>query len=788
MQNQTITSHMLFFDPLNKKVEFRSPEGKLSDLYYAKDREGVIVYDNGEVEFCYYAPGAEKVQVAGISGSMSRNKIDLYPEGNGYFSRRVSNLAPGFHYHDWFIDGNKVRNQRGAFCYGCFEPINFFEIPEKVEDFYLMKEVPHGEVRMELYKSSENGHLKNCYIYTPPKYHIETEKQYPVLYIQHGVGESETGWIWNGKLNFIMDNLLAEGKCSEMIVVMCSGYSFKEGVEAIFYPGDFDHELIHDCIPFMEENYRIKPGKDNRAIAGLSLGSAQATLTASKHQDMFSALGVFSGVGMNELDKILSENTINLNYVLLTAGEGEGNLKDFQEQYSKKLMDKGITCSTLTFPGFHEWHVWRKSLHEFVQNIFRVEGKTDNKMLQAQEQSRGINAQEFNKDLSFSSQKLLEKQTYEAYPLFFDPVYKDVIFAVDEKGRPAGRYIESKRGVVIIDQETVEFNFLAPNAESMEVQVLGMERLPLHKAEGKDGEEGYWTGRLKQVEPGFHYHEYFLNGIEVINPKAPVGYGCFKPINFFEMPEPEFDTYLLKDVPHGSIHMNYYASTQTGRMKLCYVYAPPGYEKNLEKRYPVLYLQHGGGENEIGWIWQGKIGNIMDNLLAEGKCKEMLIVMNTGYSFRPDGSSHPQMGSFDEEIVWDCIPFIERNYRTLSKRDARAMAGLSMGGIQTQKTVFHNPELFAWAGIFSGGLTIKNEEDDYTSILYDPKNFRELFQMLYVACGKQDGFYEQTLNNITDAQNHGIPLEVFIEKGYHDWTFWRHCVTDFLKKVFQANE
>lgn len=773
MINQAITSHPLFFDPLNKKLEFHSGERKLSNLYYTKDREGVIVYDNGEVEFCYYAPGAEKVQVAGISGSMSRDKIDLLPEGNGYFSRRVSNIAPGFHYHNWFIDGNIVRNQLGAFCYGCFEPINFFEIPEGEEDFYLMKEVPHGEVRMELYRSHVNGHVKNCYIYTPPNYSNETEKYYPVLYIQHGVGENETGWLWNGKLNFIMDNLLAEGKCQEMIVVMCSGYSFREGEDPVFYPGDFDGELIHDCIPFIEEHYRVKATKEGRAIAGLSLGSAQATLTASMHKDMFSALGVFSGVAMNELERILSDNENGLSFVLLTAGEGEGNLPEMQQEYCKQFLDKGILCSAMAYPGYHEWHVWRKSLHEFVQRIFIWDDKTESKK------------EELVKNQYTSSNKQLEMQTYKEHPLFFDPVYKGVIYAVDENGRPAGRYKDIKHGVVIPKQGTVEFNFHAPEAKSVEVQVFGMERLVLQKAEGHDVENGCWTGILENVEPGFHYHEYYLNGIPVLNPRAPVGYGCFKPINFFEMPEPEFDTYLLKEVPHGSIRMNYYLSSQTGRRKLCYVYAPPGYDQKQNKRYPVLYLQHGGGENEIGWIWQGKICHIMDNLLAEGKCEEILIVMNSGYSFRLDGTSHPQLGSFDDELVQDCIPFIDRSYRTLAHRDNRAMAGLSMGGMQTQKTVFHNTELFAWAGIFSGGLVIKDEEEDYTSILYHADTFRAMFKLLFVACGKQEGFYEETVNNVKDVQKHGIPLEVFFDNGYHDWTFWRHCVTDFLKKVFR---
>ncbi|BCJ94198.1 hypothetical protein acsn021_17670 [Anaerocolumna cellulosilytica] len=779
VENQAVSCHQLFFDPLNQKVAFKNGGRDLKSMHYIPTRQGARVYDNNEVEFCYYAPGAKKVSIAGISGSMSCEPIELVSEENGYFSRRVQGIEPGFHYHNWFVDDVQVRNPFGAFCYGCFEPINFFEVPEEEDDFYFLKDVSHGEVRMEVYQSSVNGHLKSCYVYTPPEYHQQWEKTYPVLYIQHGVGESESGWLWNGKLNFIMDNLLAEGKCKEMLVVMCSGYSFQEGEDPVFYPGDFDKELMEDVIPFIQSRYRTKTGRDNKAIAGLSLGSAQASLTVVKHPGVFSALGVFSGVAISELDNLTIGMDKRPDYVLLAAGEGEERIISQQKEYQDKLRNAGIACDMASFKGFHEWHVWRKSLARFVQNIFNKES-TD--LLTEDTRARTNHIDTVCQRIE--NTEIFARQTYEMQPLFFDTVYKGVIFAVDEKGRPAGRYKDIQPGVVIKEQGVAEFYFIAPKAKSVEVQILGMERIALHKAAGSLGEEGYWQGIVREITPGFHYHEYFVNGISVINPWAPLGYGCFKPINYLEMPEPDFDIYLLRSVPHGSIHMNYYKSSQTGRTKVCYVYTPPGYEENREKRYPVLYLQHGGGETEIGWIWQGKICNIMDNLLALQKAVEMIIVMNTGYSFRPDGTSHPLLGSVDEEIVKDCIPFIDSHYRTYTQKEKRAMAGLSMGGMQTQKTVFHNTELFAWAGIFSGGLVIQNEEEDYTPLLKDLSAFQQAFKLLYIACGEQDGFYEETFETVQDLKACNIPLVTFFQKGYHDWTFWRHCVTDFLQRLF----
>jgi enterochelin esterase-like enzyme len=766
--NQALTMHPIFFDQLNKKVQMEMKDGKMS-MFYVEDRAAINYLENGAVQFSFYAPEAKKVEVAGVSGSMGRDKIMLEPEGNGYFSKEVHGISPGFHYHNWYVDDVMVKNPHGAFCYGCFEAINFFEVPEPGKDFYYLKDVPHGDVQMRTYTSQVNAHVKACYVYTPPEYETALDQSYPVLYIQHGVGEDETGWIWNGKLNLILDNLIAEKKCQPMIVVMCSGYAFLPKSDPVFYPGDFDRELVYDVIPYIEKNFRVRKGRRNRAMAGLSLGSAQASLTVSKHKDLFAYLGVFSGLAGDLLDQIMEDSSYPMDLVFLSAGIGEAGLTEKQQQYQEKLSAAGIKCIQQSYPGFHEWHPWRESLRDFAQNIFTEEAAADGEA-------------EFEMTATRISAEQLKTQTYEAQPLFFDPVYKDLIRLVDEKGNPAGRYLDAHHGVEIIEQGKAQFWFKAPGAKKVEVDVFGAERIELQPAEG---EEDFFTGIMSGIAPGFHYHDYYVNGTQVVNPMAPVGYGCFRTINYFEMPEPDFPEYLLSEVPHGAIHANYYRSNQTGRTKLCYVYTPAEYDQYPEKKYPVLYLQHGGGENEIGWIWQGKIANIADNLIAQGRMEPMLIVMTTGYAFRPDGSSHPSLGSFHQELAEDCVPFIDKRYRTIPDRESRAMAGLSMGGMQSQKIVFTYPELFAWAGIFSGGLTVKSEEEDYSDILLDKEKFEKQFKLLFVACGTKDGLYERTRKGIEEVQAHQVPIVTFEEEGYHDWTFWRHCAAEFLPRLFR---
>ncbi len=766
-QNQALTMYPLFFDPIYKKVQFEQKDGKPS-LCYKDDYWGVQVQQNGDVKFCMYAPEAEKIEVAGFGGNFSRDRIALTKDENGMFSATVSGLAPCFHYHEWFVDGAKVVHPNAPIAYGCFGATNFFELPNAQDDFWFLKDVLHGDVQIHSYVSHVNGHMKKCWIYTPASYGKVPGKKYPVMYIQHGVGEDETGWIWNGKLNLILDNLIAEGKCSEMIAVVACGYAFKEGESPVFFPGDYPKEIAEDLIPYVESRFAVKKGRKNRAMAGLSLGSAQAIQIVSRYPQLFAHLGVFSGMRDIEAELILAAHEkYPMDTVLMTAGTGEKGLDESQKEYTDRFCALGAKGGQRSYPGFHDWHVWRESVRDFAQLIFREDAPEDE--------------EPFTYTEAVLSTEQLDRQTFAEHMLMFDPIYKGLIFDFDEKGRPAGRYKDEHRGNEIVDvaSGTARFWYRTSGAKTVQVDIWGMGRFPMEQ-----DTEGWWTCEVSGIEKGFHYYGLIVNGTEVVDTNAQVGYGGFRTINFLEMPEEDFMEYRLRQVLHGAIHMNYYRSSVTGRQKLCYVYTPASYEKNPDKKYPVLYLQHGGGENETGWIWQGKIANIADNLIAAGKMQEMIIVMNTGYGFPADMNCHPSMSGFLDELVKDAVPFIDSTYRTLADREHRAMAGLSMGGMQTQKIVFAHPELFAWAGIFSGGLVIQNEEEDYSDVLLKPEEFQKRFRMLFVACGTKEGFLEATRANEKKVLEAGVPIEVYEDYGYHDWTFWRHCAMQFLPKLF----
>ena len=382
LNNQALQQHMLFFSPLNRKAQRDNsgPNGR-PRLHYVEEKQGVKILDYGVAEFNFYAPEAKTVSVKGWGGSMPQ-QFDLHPTENGYWQCVGEGILPGFHYCDFYVDGVRTINQLAPVGYGGFRVVNFFEMPEADSAFWLMQNVPHGDVRMEQYTSSVNGRVKAAWVYTPPTYDQNPDKRYPVMYIQHGGGENETGWIWQGKLNYIADNLIAEGKCEEMIIVVNSGYAFVDGQIDMFLPGDFDRELVQDCIPFIDKKFRTLTDKDHRAIAGLSLGSAQAfTIGLAHRKDTFSYVGVFSGGvaaksafgGYDMTDVFADGEAFNRDIKLLFVSwgthepMGEHNA-EFLDQIER---EQGIKAVRHTHEGWHEWDVWRYAAHAYMQLLFK---------------------------------------------------------------------------------------------------------------------------------------------------------------------------------------------------------------------------------------------------------------------------------------------------------------------------------------------------------------------------------------------------------------------------------
>ena len=385
----------------------------------------------------------------------------------------------------------------------------------------------------------------------------------------------------------------------------------------------------------------------------------------------------------------------------------------------------------------------------------------------------------------------LENQALTMHALNFDSVNRRFDIYADPGEKVRGHYVMVKPGVKVLENGDVEFNFYAPEARTVEVAGCGGrmsdKKIPLQRV--AEGEPGWWQVVVSDIPEGFHYHVYYVNGLQTLNALAPIGYGSFNPLNFFEKPKEGEDFYLYRrDIPHGTIRTNWFYSEASKSWRICYVYTPPEYENHPERRYPVLYLQHGGGEDETGWVWQGKINNIMDNLLYEGKCREMLIVMNNGYCFN-ENTIHPSLGALDDLLIRDSIPFIDRTYRTVPDADHRSLAGLSMGSIQAQLAVFDHPDVFSSVGIFSGLLLYHCSFRDYTDLINDIDAFKRQIRYLFLSVGEHEAPIFQRTDAVADLAARGANAEYYIcPDSYHEWHCWRHSVRLFVQKLFQWND
>ena len=322
----------------------------------------------------------------------------------------------------------------------------------------------------------------------------------------------------------------------------------------------------------------------------------------------------------------------------------------------------------------------------------------------------------------------------------------------------------------------VHFRVKAPEARTVVIDQFG-KVFPLHRVDGE-----MWEGEA-DFGPGFQYFFLKIDGADVLNPYLPIGFGCCRPMNFVDISVPGEDWDGLDGIPHGAVTRHVYPSSVTGRMECCLVYTPPAYDPS--KRYPVLYLQHGYGENETGWVYQGHVGRIADRLLSRGEMAEMLIVMGNGMTESPDGGQ--AFGTFTRVILADLIPFIERTYPVYADKHHRAMAGLSMGSYQTSRVTLSHPELFDYAGVFSGFLRSPraDEPEDHLALLDDPERFNGSFRLFYRAMGTEDTFFDRFLAD--DELLKGRPLRMVRRTfpGGHDWSVWRRCIHDFLPRLFR---
>ena len=608
----------------------------------------------------------------------------------------------------------------------------------------LRTEIAHGKIDTISYVSKTVGTTRRAIIYTPPGY--SKKKKYPVLYLLHGIGGDEKEWLNGGKPQVILDNLYAENKIEPLIVVMPNGRAMKDDraggnifdstkVQAF---ATFENDLLNDLIPFIEKKYSVLPDREHRAIAGLSMGGGQSLNFGLGNLDKFAWVGGFSSAPNTKRPEELipdpeaAKNKLKLLWI--SCGDNDG-LITFSKRTHDYLYEKGVQHIYYIESGGHDFKVWKNGLYMFSQFLFKP-----------------VDISSFNK-----------------YTLL---------------GSPAATNVRSARYPQILPDNRVIFRIKAPDAQRVQID-LG-KKYEMVKDTG-----GYWIVTTDSISEGFHYYSLLIDGVALADPASETFYGMGRMASGIEIPFAGGGYYAVKDVPHGDIRIKKYYSRVTNSWRQFYIYTPPGYDNNTNEKYPVLYILHGGGEDERGWATQGKTDLILDNLIAEKKAKPMLVVMTDG-NFGTGGIAgfgEQTLRMFENELKQSVIPFVEKNYRAELDAMNRALAGLSMGGLQTLYAGIKNTNLFSYLGVFSSGWFANRPElanPQYDFMKANASLINSNLKSLWVAMGgKEDIAYNNCKIMLAKFDELGIKYSYVEYPGGHTWPVWRNNLYNFAQLLFK---
>jgi enterochelin esterase-like enzyme len=333
------------------------------------------------------------------------------------------------------------------------------------------------------------------------------------------------------------------------------------------------------------------------------------------------------------------------------------------------------------------------------------------------------------------------------------------------------------------------FRIEATTAQKVQVDVLKVYDMQ------KDS-NGVWTAITNPLPPGFHYYYLMIDGFRFADPASETFFGVGKRMSGIEIPAPDQDFFTPRNIPHGQIRECYFYSEVRKGYEKIYVYTPPDYDSKPKVKYPVLYLQHGMGEDKTGWGTQGKLNIILDNLIADGKAKPMIIVISDGgiaAMFKPKpgenvNEARARFGAdFTPFLLNEIIPYTEKTFRALADRDHRAMAGLSWGGFQTFQVVLNNLDKFSYLGGFSGAGMFNPETDlktVYNGVFSDSIAFNKKVHAFFLGIGSEEG---PRMKKLSDALlQAGIHNTYFESKGTaHEWHTWRRCLYEFAPLLFK---
>ena len=606
--------------------------------------------------------------------------------------------------------------------------------------FDIVREfIPHGKIDTITYNSKTVGVKRRALIYTPPGY--SKNKKYPVLYLLHGIGGDEKEWFNQGQPQVILDNLYAEKKVEPMIVVLPNGRAMKDdsatgdvyGKAAAF--ATFEQDLLKDLIPYVEKTYSVIKDSEHRAIAGLSMGGGQSLNFGLGNLDKFAWVGGFSSAPNTKLPQELmpkpEEAKAKLKLLWISCGDKDG-LMSFSKRTHDYMKANGVPHIFYVDHGYHDFKVWKNSFYMYSQLIFKP-----------------VDVTSFDK--------------------------------ISNAGRPAETNVRSARYPQILPDGHAVFKIKAPEAQKVQLD-LGK------KYDMVKNNEGIWEATTDSLSEGIHYYSLIIDGVSVADPASETFYGMGRMASGFEVPFKGDSYYEERNVPHGDIRIKRYYSNVTNSWRNFYMYTPSGYDQNPTEKYPVLYIMHGGGEDQRGWATQGKTDLILDNLIAAKKAVPMIVIMVDG-NFPLNGFGEESLKVFEKELKQSIIPFVEKNYRVKAETQYRALAGLSMGGIQTLYAGMRNTDMFSYLGVFSSGWFASQKELTDPQYEYWKNNVDKIngnLKQLWISQGgKEDIAWQNCQIMRSKLDEMKIKYSYSEYPGGHSWPVWRNNIFNFAQVLFK---
>ena len=732
-----------------------------------------IVNPDNTVTFNLNAPDAKSV----IISAQFAPKTEMQKREDGIWTITLGPVVPDIYPYCFEVDGIAVQDPQNPDWFPNEGFKNSMVDVRGTEPLYHeVRSVPHGKVDYVNYYSETLGLHGNAIVYTPPTYDKNLDKKYPVFYLISGTTDTEEVYFKVGKMNLILDNLIAEGKAKEMIIVLPYGNPAK------YYPagtntfamGDlFSKDLLNDLMPYVEANYRTLNDRDNRAIGGFSRGGNQGLAFGLTNLDKFSYLCSYSSFTSMTLPDVYDnakKTNKKINLFWLGVGTDDflyGNAKE----YAEFLDSRGIrNVQEYTTGKFG--HTWMNARYFLVKTFPLL----------------------FNKE---ASAEAMSKSTA------LKPKGKQA--PLQAPARPAAPSGEGQRltpelmaklfppGVVSPEYNadgSATFRVLAPDAEKVEFECQMFEGVkPMTK-----GDRGVWSVTVKPGQPDIYPYSFIIDGTKVADPNNMEIFpneGYKASLADVKGPQPDFQD--LQKVPHGKVSYTWYTSNAVGFDRPVCIYTPPGYDPADPKKYPVLYLIHGMTDTYETWFKVGKVNNILDNLIAQGLAEPMIVVM-------PYANPYPEMilrgqaqmyNPMDtqlttKEFTESVVPFIEANYNVLTDADNRAIAGFSLGGRQTLACGLGNPDMFHYVCAFAPAIFGPEISANFENGTYAPAaEINEKMNLVWLSCGTADFLYQSSLQLEKNFKDRGIEHKTMYPGGGHTWMNCRDYITAVAQLLFK---